>query len=65
MKKITSFTHHTTAEGERISYTFSEIDDNGKIIKSNERRTLIAIREKELEAIKTINEFILEKVESE
>lgn len=65
MKKITSFTHHTTAEGERISYTFSEIDDNGKIIKSNERRTLIAIREKELEAIKTINEFLLEKVESE
>lgn len=65
MKKITSFTHHTTAEGERISYTFSEIDDNGKIIKSNERRTLIAIRDKELEAIRTINEFLLEKVENE
>lgn len=65
MKKITSFTHHTTAEGERISYTFSEIDDSGKIIKSNERRTLIAIRDKELEAIRTINEFLLEKVENE
>ena len=59
MKKITSFTHHTTAEGERVTFTHSIIDDNtGQLLKSNERRTLIVIDDSILKAIETINDFL-------
>jgi len=64
MKKITSFTHHTTAEGERVTFTFSEIDEEtGQLLKSNERQTMIILGEKELKAIETLNAFLLSKVE--
>lgn len=43
IKKITSFTSHTTAEGERVSYTYSEIDDNGTLVTSNKRATCIIL----------------------
>jgi len=43
MKKITSFTHHVTGEGSRISYTYSEIDDHGKMLRSNERENFIVL----------------------
>ncbi len=63
MKKITSFTHHTTAEGERITFTHSVIDENtGQLLKSNERQTLIVIDDSILKAIGTINNFLLEKI---
>ena len=40
--KITSFTSFTTAEGERLSYTYSKIDEEtGDIIDSNIRRTIV------------------------
>lgn len=62
IKKITSFTHHTTAEGERISYTYSLIDNGGNIVKSNERADIIAVGEDILKALKTINDFLLTKI---
>lgn len=43
IKRITSFTHHKTAEGDRLSYTYSEIDPEGNLIKSNERATCIVL----------------------
>lgn len=39
--KITSFVSYTTAEGERLSYTYSKIDNNGDIVDSNIRKTIV------------------------
>ena len=44
MKKITSITMHTTSEGQRLSYTFSVIDENtGAVISSNNRESLVVL----------------------
>ena len=43
MKKLTSFTHHVTAEGDRISYTYSEIDSTGKLVNQNVRENFIVV----------------------
>ena len=43
IKKITSFTAHTTSEGQRLSYTYSEIDDAGNLVKSNVRESMIVL----------------------
>lgn len=62
MKKITSFTQHTTAEGERLTFTYSEITEDGQIAKSNERRTLIVLDENVLDLIHKIRTFLQEKI---
>ena len=33
----------TTAEGKRLTYSFSEIDENGTIVKSNVKRSFVAV----------------------
>lgn len=60
MYKPTSFTNYTTAEGERLSYTYSKIADNGDIVDSNIRKTIV-IPESEkavLKACETIKEYV-------
>ncbi|WP_294186334.1 hypothetical protein [uncultured Clostridium sp.] len=61
IKKITSFTSHTTAEGERVSYTYSEIDDNGTLVTSNKRATCIILDVGIKECINKINTFLLNR----
>lgn len=58
LKKITSFTAHTTAEGQRLSYTYSEIDENGDISVSNDRVSCIVLDIEILDHIQKINEFL-------
>lgn len=60
--KITSFTAHQTAEGMRITFTYSLIDEDGNIVKSNQRATTIALKEEITTAIATIDKWLLEKV---
>lgn len=55
IKRITSFTHHKTAEGDRLSYTYSEIDAEGNLVKSNERATCIVMDAEVLAHIDAIN----------
>jgi hypothetical protein len=43
MRKVTSLTTHVTAEGTRLSMTYSEIDELGNLIKSNERVNRIVV----------------------
>ena len=43
MKTITSYTAFNTAEGMRLSYTYSEIDENGNITRSNIRKDLVVV----------------------
>lgn len=62
IKRITSFTHHKTAEGDRLSYTFSEIDIEGNLVKSNERATCIVMDAEVLAHIDAINVFLQSKL---
>lgn len=52
MKKPTSITILTTAEGKRISVTYSDIDETGNIISENNRVNRVVV---DVEALKTIN----------
>jgi hypothetical protein len=58
IKKITSFTHHKTAEGSRISATYSEITEGGAIVKSNERFNLVVVDEEIQGHIYALEEFL-------
>lgn len=45
MKKITSFTHLVTGEGDRIAYTYSEIDGSGNLMSQNNKGNFIILDE--------------------
>lgn len=62
IKKITSFTHHKTAEGSRLSATYSEITEDGILIKSNERFNVIIVDENIQSAIDSIDNFLQDKI---
>lgn len=47
--KVSNFTYQPTAEGKRIAYTYSEINDNGDIFSSNNKRSFTVV-DAELEA---------------
>lgn len=65
MKKVTSMTTLTTAEGKRLSITFSEIDDSGNIIKENERVNKVVVNHNALSCISELEEFAQEIVDGE
>lgn len=65
MKVITSFTSHKTAEGTRLSATYSEINEDGQIVKSNERFNLVALDPDVLQAVDLINDFLNSKIPEE
>lgn len=58
MKRLTSFTHLTTGEGDRIAYTYSEIDSAGNLISQNNKGNFIAVDEELIEHIRAIQNFI-------
>ena len=60
--KITSFTCHQTAEGMRATFTYSVINEDGIMIKSNVRATVILLDETILADVAAINEHLLSKV---
>lgn len=60
--KITNFTVHYTAEGTRVSYAFSQIDENGNLVKSNQRGNTFVMDETVNATIKKIDKWLLEKV---
>lgn len=62
IKKITSFTHHKTAEGSRLSATYSEIKEDGTLAKSNERFNVIIVEEEQQEHIDALTEFLQRKI---
>lgn len=63
MKVITSVTTHVTAEGTRISFTYSEINDNGDIVKSNERVTKIITDPDMKDHVTALNDYALTLLE--
>lgn len=64
IKKVTSFTHHVTGEGSRISATYSEISESGEIIRSNVRfNTVVLDTDVEtLGHIQAINDYVTAKI---
>lgn len=60
MKKTTSFTHLVTGEGDRIAYTYSEIDEEGNLISQNNKGNFIVMDEKLKEHIDEISKYITE-----
>lgn len=65
MNKVTSITTHTTAEGKRISITYSEIDETGKIIQDNKRVNRVVVNEEALEHITALESFAQTIVDAE
>lgn len=62
MKKVTSFTHLVTGEGDRIAYTYSEISETGELKSQNNKGNFIVMDEELTAAIQTINSKITEKL---
>lgn len=58
MKKLTSFTHLTTGEGDRIAYTYSEIDENGNLVSQNNKGNFIVLDDVLQEHINEIGSYI-------
>ncbi|NMB43869.1 MAG: peptide chain release factor 2 [Clostridiales bacterium] len=65
IKTITSFTSHKTGEGTRLSATYSVINEDGQIVKSNERFNLVVVDDEIQEAIDLINGFLNTKIPTE
>lgn len=62
IKKITSFTSHKTGEGTRLSATYSEITEDGALVKSNERFNVIVVNEETQAHIDALTEFLQGKI---
>lgn len=60
MKKVTSFTHLRTGEGDRIAYTFSEISSDGAIISQNNKGNFVIVDDAIEAHVIAINTYISE-----
>lgn len=58
MKKVTSFTHLITGEGNRIAYTFSELDSTGNLVSQNNKGNFVAVDPELVSHIDAINDYI-------
>lgn len=58
MKKVTSFTHLITGEGNRIAYTFSELDSTGNLVSQNNKGNFVAVDPELVSHINAINDYI-------
>lgn len=65
MNKITSITAHTTAEGQRLSFTYSTINENGQVTANNKRSTYVVLETEDsvLAAIETLKNYCAQKLE--
>ena len=62
MKKLTAIATVTTAEGERVSYTYTELDESGNVVSQNNRSSFIALDSTTLEAIETLKNAVTERL---
>lgn len=62
MKKMTAITVHRTSEGERVSVLYSEIDERGNIIATNQRDGFIAVDETLLEHIAALEGYVQDRL---
>lgn len=62
MKKLTAIATVTTAEGERVSYTYTELDERGNVVSQNNRASFIVLDSTTLEAIETLKNAVTERL---
>lgn len=62
MKKITGVSFVRTAEGLRVAYAYSEIDDNGNVISSNNRGSYINVEEETEDFVTNLEKKIQERI---
>lgn len=62
MKKVTSFTHLVTGEGDRIAYTYSEISESGDLVSQNNKGNFIVMDDEIQQAVNLVNSKIAEKL---
>lgn len=60
MRKISSFVVINIEGGDRVSYTYNELNDSGDIISQNNKKSFFAIDPGLIEHIKAIREYIEE-----
>jgi hypothetical protein len=60
MKVLTSFTHFKTGEGDRISYTYSEVDGDGNVLSQQNKGNFIMLDDQLKDCVETISRFIKE-----
>lgn len=63
MKRLTSITILTTAEGKRISATYSDIDNDGKIVSENNRVNRIVVDPDALKLISGLEDYAQKIIE--
>ena len=62
IKKITSMTVHKTANGEQVAFSYSEIDDAGKVLSQNNRAEVVVLDDEALSAIDVLYNFVASKI---
>jgi len=64
-KAITSFTSLVLETGENIALTYSLIDDDGNVVKSNVRKTFILTNADQIKTVQALRNEFLSKVPEE
>ena len=54
--------HHFTGEGERLTYIYSCINENGQVIRSNVKASMIVVDEEISQKLKDIEQYIYGKL---
>lgn len=60
--KITSFTYQPVQEGVRVSFSYSELNGEGDIISSNNRKSFVITDKDILTKLKDIKEYLEAKI---
>lgn len=60
MKKLTSFMNLNTGEGSRISFTFSEVAENGQVLEQNLKGNFLILDPEIAGHVEAIRKYIEE-----
>ena len=59
-KMLTSFTKFTTGEGERVSFTFSEVSEKGELVNANNKGNFVVMDDELLSHLQAVDNYIKE-----
>ncbi len=62
IKKVSNFNYQIVQEGTRLSYTYSELNKDGDIISSNNKKSFIVTDELILNKLKDIKTHLENKI---
>lgn len=62
IKRVTSFMHHTTGEGERLTFTYSLINEDGTVDKDNVKGSIVVLDDGISQKLKDVTDFIKTKL---